>query len=185
MSEHPWMPFYPQDFQLDTLDLDADQIGVYFTMIWLAWHRGDGGLPDDMPWLKKTLQRLFYGFHGHTFNRIVPKLLNRYFRLENGIWYQKRVVKELQKARKISANRRQNANKRWARRLDFNDLGDANAMHARARQSQSHLTLSSNSESVTPREEVADKKKNGNGLVTRELVSNLKRRGWTDGSDGT
>lgn len=126
--KRPWMPFYVTDFQLDTLDLKVDEVGVYFTLICLAWRRGDGGVTSDQDVLKRTLQRLIADFHGHTFNRIVPKLLDRYFVLYDGIWYQKRVVNELQKADKLSAKQSQTANKRWHSSNKNKDLDYATAM---------------------------------------------------------
>jgi len=112
--KYPWMPFYVQDFQLKTLDLDNGETGVYFLLILLAWSGGKGCVPGDMKQLKLMLQRMTSGFHGHTFNRIVPKLLKRYFYLgEDGNYYQKRVVEELEKADRISAKNSMLAKKRW------------------------------------------------------------------------
>lgn len=128
MSRRPWMPFYVEDFRLDTLDLGPDEIGVYFIMICLAWRRGDGSVPGDMDQLKTMLQRCLAHFHGHTFNRIVPKLLERYFQKQDDLWYQKRVVNELQKADKLSAKQSQIANKRWSKDNKTKDIDNANAL---------------------------------------------------------
>jgi uncharacterized protein YdaU (DUF1376 family) len=126
--ERQWMPFFVEDFKIDTLDLECDEVGVYFTMIMLAWARGDGAVPGDMLQLKKMLQRCISNFHGLTFNRIVPKLLDRYFeeRLD-GNFYQKRVVKELRIARERSENGSRNARERWSQVNKNKDLGDATA----------------------------------------------------------
>lgn len=123
----PWMPFYPNDFRLDTLDLSAEEVGVYMVLICLAWKSGEGSVTADLNELKRTLQRCISAFHGHTFNRIVPKILDRYFQKRRGKWFQKRVVKELQKARKLSAKQSQNAIKRWSADNKNNELPDANA----------------------------------------------------------
>lgn len=125
----PWMPFYTEDFRLATLDLNADEIGVYFVLIMLAWNRDDGSVPGDMLVLKKMLQRCIANFHGLTFNRIVPKLLRRYFQKRgDGNFYQHRVEKELAVAREISENRSRIARERWARVKENNWLADASAM---------------------------------------------------------
>jgi uncharacterized protein YdaU (DUF1376 family) len=134
--KRPWMPFYPIDFQMDTLDLKADELGVYVIMICLAWRSGNGSVSANMNELKTVLQHLIEDFHGHTFNRIVPKLLRRYFEFRDGAWYQKRVVSELQKADKLSAKQSQNASKRWSASRKINDIGNASAMPS---QSQSHI----------------------------------------------
>jgi uncharacterized protein YdaU (DUF1376 family) len=134
MSHHPWMPFYIQDFELDTLDLDEGEIGVYLRMICLAWKRGDGSLPSDLKQLKHLLQALIRDFHGHKFNRIVPKLLARYWYKQGEQYFQKRVVFELKKADKVAANLSQISNKRWSKyrqtNINFNknnDVDDAAA----------------------------------------------------------
>ncbi len=92
MSKHPWMPLYVADFEADTVDLETDEVGVYFKLLCLAWQRG-GSFPSDEEWLRKVLKRLFAGFHGHTYNRIVPKILARYFVLEYGQYTNKRLTK--------------------------------------------------------------------------------------------
>jgi uncharacterized protein YdaU (DUF1376 family) len=125
--KHPWMPFYVQDFQADTMDLEVDEIGVYVVLLCLAWQRG-GTIPADELSLKKLLKRCFATFHGHTYNRIVPKLLARYFDLEDGFYTNKRLTKEKQKADKLSAKQKQKADKRWADVRENNVLADAAAM---------------------------------------------------------
>lgn len=140
--KRPWMPFYPADFQLDTLNLKVDEIGVYITMLCLAWHRGDGSVPGDMDELKSTIQRLIRDFHGLTFNRIVPKLLARYFEYREGKYYQKRVEKELRKAEEISKKQSRISKERWSKSIEINNLSNANAsVVALPVQSQSQLQL--------------------------------------------
>lgn len=110
----PWMPFYPADFRMDTLDLNASETGVYVVMLMLSWQRR-GPLSGDMNILKRMLQTCIADFHGHSFNAIVPKLLNRYFyQDENGDWRQKRIEKELEKADAVSRKQSQNVSKRWS-----------------------------------------------------------------------
>jgi uncharacterized protein YdaU (DUF1376 family) len=126
MSKRPWMPFYPNDFRLDTLGLDDAETGTYMVLICLAWRRGDGSITGDMGELKRVLKQCFANYHGHSFNRVVPKLLERYFeRGDNGRWYQPRVVKELQIADKLSANQTQKVNKRWSEYRKNKALADA------------------------------------------------------------
>ena len=56
MSKPTWMPFYYHDFRQDTVDLTPEEKWVYLELICLAWHRGDGSIPDNMDWLKTYLQ---------------------------------------------------------------------------------------------------------------------------------
>ena len=125
MSRLPFMPFYPADFAADTMDLTTEQIGAYFLLILHSWRLSEGSLPNDMEWLKRVLPKM----HGHTFNKLVPPLLNRFFFLnENRRWENKRVSKERQKADKLSANQSQNARKRWDAVNKNKGLPDAAAM---------------------------------------------------------
>jgi uncharacterized protein YdaU (DUF1376 family) len=129
MSSRPWMPFYVNDFRLDTLDLRADEIGVYVVMLMLAWRRDDAAIPNDMAWLKRGLKSCFASFHGHEFNRIVPKLLKRYFELgDDDLWRNKRLTLERQKADKLSAKQKQSADKRWGNVKENNVIAHPSAM---------------------------------------------------------
>lgn len=141
MSKRPWMPLYVADYLADTFDLRADESGVYLTMLMLAWRRPDAGLPNDMEWLKRSLKSCLSDMHGHQFNRIVPKLLERFFTLEDGVWTNKRLTNERQKADKWSANASENANKRWSKAKENKDIPDAKAMLTH---SQSHSESQSN-----------------------------------------
>jgi uncharacterized protein YdaU (DUF1376 family) len=125
MRDRHWMPFYVDDFRMSTLDLKVDEIGAYFTMILLAWQRGDGSLPGDMQQLKLMLQRCASNFHGLTFNRIVPKLLDRYFaKRADGNFYQERVENELRRARELSEKQSRNVRERWSRVSKNKDIAD-------------------------------------------------------------
>jgi uncharacterized protein YdaU (DUF1376 family) len=137
--KRPWMPFYPTDFQRDTMDLDGEEIAAYLTLLSLAWER-DGSFPNDDSFLKRYLQTRISKFHGHKFNRVIPKILARYFVLEDGQYTNKRLTKELQKADKVSAKQSQNAGKRWAKTKENNDLPDATAMPLQS-QSQLHTQI--------------------------------------------
>jgi uncharacterized protein YdaU (DUF1376 family) len=164
MSSRPWMPFYTEDFRGDTLGLSLDEIGLYFIMILLAWRNGTGSIPGDMKELKAVLKCCCADLHGHTFNRIVPKLLHRFFhRRDDGRFYQKRVVKELEKAVKLSAKQSQNADKRWSDYRYFKSLGYAVAMP-------------SHSHKKERLEEAAEKGKS-NG-ISSELEATVKAKGW-------
>jgi uncharacterized protein YdaU (DUF1376 family) len=123
--KHPWMPLYVTDYLADTPDLDADQHGVYLLLLIYAWRQPSGGLPNDPKWLRSILPVM----HGHTYNRLVPPILERFFSLgEDGLWYQSRLVKERQKVDKLSAKQRQNVNKRWSRSKENKDLPDTTAL---------------------------------------------------------
>jgi uncharacterized protein YdaU (DUF1376 family) len=144
MSSRPWMPFYVNDFRMDTLDLKPDEIGVYMIILMIAWRRDDAAIPNDMPRLKRSLQSCIAGFHGHTFNRIVPAVLGRYFELgEDGKWRNPRLSLERQKLSKLSAKQKQNADKRWSdvreNKRIANAIGNAKAMPSHSHKITSFL----------------------------------------------
>lgn len=164
------MPFYINDFRMDTLDLRTDEIGVYIVLICLAWKRGDGSLPNDMGWLKRSLKACCADFHGHTFNRIVPKLLQRYFQLrDDDKWYQPRVERELIYGLKRSANAAQNARKRWAKSSKGNGLAHTEAMLSQSQRKSLIRTLeTARGKRGHPR---------GGGESLEDIVT---RKGWVE-----
>ncbi|MGB8893222.1 MAG: DUF1376 domain-containing protein [Pseudolabrys sp.] len=119
-----WMPLRVDEFRVDTLDLEFDEIGIYVILLTLAWQREDAAIPNDMAWLKCALR-----MHGHRFNRIVPKLLQRFFKLDaDNNWRNFIVDLERQKSSKTSAKAKQNSDKRWAEHRKNKALADAVAM---------------------------------------------------------
>lgn len=123
MSSRPWMPFYIADFRAKTIDLDAAEKWTYLEMLSLAWQREDAALPADIKWLKQALKCSIANFHGHQFNRIVPKILERYWvHCADGKFRNKRLTEEYEKMAKRSTNGRQNADKRWSETRKINDL---------------------------------------------------------------
>ena len=95
-----WMPFYVSDYYTDTTHLpDAEAHGAYLLLLFTCWKRG-GTLPDDdvqwstiaklKPQRWKALKGMLRGFFTQT---------------EDGNWTQKRVTKELEKARGLTQER--------------------------------------------------------------------------------
>ncbi len=172
MSSRPWMPLYVNDFRTDTLDLKTDEIGVYLILLMLMWRRDDAALPDDAEWIKRSLKSCIADFHGHQFNRIVPKLLARYFKL--GVdrkWRNKRLTRERAEADKRSANGQQMAHKRWHGSKGFNGLGHSKAM-------QVTTTIESSTFSDSEIAQQAERVKEVE--ASSELASLIRRRGWSE-----
>ena len=182
MSKRPWMPFFYNDFSQDTKGLTAEEKGICMELLCIAWKRGTGTLPNDMEGLKKMLQREFADFHGHTFNRIIPKLLREYFIFEDNCWRQTRVSKELQTLRKRSTNGQQNAVKRWFAVNNNKYLGDAKPIPKSMPKNGTHTHISNSSfltvSETTSREEekaVGEKARSASLTPTPELLKSLER----------
>jgi uncharacterized protein YdaU (DUF1376 family) len=155
------MPIYLGDVWTDTAGLTWDEIGIYFVLRMLAWQSGNGSVSGDMHELKTMLKRFGPDLHGLKFNRIVPKLLGRFFeRREDGFFYQKEVENELRKAEEISEKRSRIARERWSHSNEIKELAGAIAMPT---QSQ-HNTTQHNI-----RKRVAEQRRGGAWRVTASL----------------
>jgi len=126
MADFPALPLWTDAYLADTADLDACEHGCYLILLMIAWRRPDCALPNEMQWMQRTLNAYCGGrLHGNRFNRIVPRLLKRFFVLgTDEKWRQKRLGKEMNFVRKRSETAKENVQKRWARARENNNLGD-------------------------------------------------------------
>lgn len=96
-----WMAWYPGDYLRDTQRLTTEQHGAYTLLLWTYWAE-QGPLPDDDEELAMI-------------TRLSPERwaqqrgkLERFFEIGDGVWRQKRVEKEIDKAREAVAKAREN-----------------------------------------------------------------------------
>lgn len=172
MAEFPALPLFTDAYLADTLDLTTQEHGIYLVMLMIAWRRRDCSLPDDMAWLKRSLQSCCAGLHGRTFNAVVPKLLNRFWvrkESETGPkWCQNRLEKELKYLRNRSETNSKAAQQRWKN----NHLHNANGIPGRNPPTPTLHNGSdiSNTESVSRAVKNVSKqlRVNGNGYATND-----------------
>ena len=125
-----WMAFHWGTFMTNTMPYlrRPEDVGIYLTMMGLAWLRGDATIPGDMAELKDLLQYHIRELHGHTFNRVVPSLLDRFFeRREDGRFIHRGVENELKVSRKLLANRKQPRSKSEQNETTSNKINDLQA----------------------------------------------------------
>lgn len=128
MADFPYVPIWTDAYIADTGDLGAAEHGAYLVMMMLAWRRPDCALPDDMPWLKRSLGGFCADMHGNRFNALVPGILKRFWELgTDGKWRQKRLTKERDFLSKRAEKQSERAKKRWSQSSDNNGVTDATA----------------------------------------------------------
>jgi len=129
MADFPALPLWTDAYLADTGDLSEREHGCYLILLMIAWRRPDCALPNDLKWMHRVLNAHCGGsLHGNRFNRIVPKLLSRFFTLDaDDKWHQKRLGKEMNFLRKKDEYMRDLAQKRWAKERKTNGLGNADA----------------------------------------------------------
>jgi uncharacterized protein YdaU (DUF1376 family) len=86
-----WMPWYVPDFLADTMTLDAALTGMYALLLMGSWMEG-GHLPDDDQQLRTVAKST-----PHRWKKARP-ILAKFFVIRDGVWMQKRLVRELDKA---------------------------------------------------------------------------------------
>jgi len=126
MADFPSLPLWTDAYLADTADLDACEHGCYLVLLMIAWRRPDCSLPNDLEWMRRSLNAYCGGrMHGNRFNSIVPKLLSRFFTLDGeGKWQQKRLRKERDFVLNFSRSQREKVEKRWAKVRENKELAD-------------------------------------------------------------
>lgn len=115
MAEFPALPLWTDAFIADTVHLSAEETGAYMMLLMCAWRSPDCGLPDD----DTALQR----FSRVTRNRW-PKIRDRvmgFWTLENGKWFQKRLMQERDFVTRKSQTQSQNVKARWLKSKETAD----------------------------------------------------------------
>ena len=105
-----WMPLWIGDYLADTMLLTTEQHGAYFLLIMAAWKEG-GRLPNAPEQLQAIARLTPARWKAH------EPLLRAYFDVTPNFWTHKRVLEELENAKKKSEARTKSgangAAKRW------------------------------------------------------------------------
>ena len=114
MSRFPYMSFAVDSYFEETGDLTLEEHGVLMLLVGIAWQRA-GELPGDLSAIRRLLETKAARVHGHTFNRLVPSILERFFQKGNdGIYRNQSITDAIRRASTVSAKQAQNVGKRWA-----------------------------------------------------------------------
>jgi uncharacterized protein YdaU (DUF1376 family) len=104
------MPLYIGDYLADTMHLSHSQHGIYMLLIMAYWRNG-GALPDDANQLSAIAKCSASEWRKH-----LP-VISRFFHIENGSWFHKRIDAELTgaitKTQERSKSGSEGARRRW------------------------------------------------------------------------
>lgn len=178
MSAPPWMQLNWIDYFELTEDLTLEQHGAYLLLLGIAWRRG-GALPGDLASIRRLLATRAELMHGRTFKAVVPRVIERFFRLKDGVYRSAKLDFELEKVAKFSRKQAEAASKRWADPKDFNQLSNATALPAGARHIHKHLHMSTSTRTVGIRNVTPDFSREPLG-VSEVLRTTLGKPGAAD-----
>jgi uncharacterized protein YdaU (DUF1376 family) len=123
MSDTPFMKLWIGDFSRDTAHLSQKEIGQYILLLMVMWGN-NGTLPSD----PSRLRRIARG-------KVSEAVMSYFDDDGQGGITQKRLQKELKKARDLSAKQKQNIDTRWSKNKD---LADTTVVPDGYRHSHSH-----------------------------------------------
>ena len=109
MTQRPWYPWYPNDYNRDTRDLSLEQDATYRILLDLAWE--NGGLPVDQTRLRRLLPKKLSD--PRRFTRLVLPILERFFTSRDGRFVQSRLEVERKSAGLRADFARTSSKKRW------------------------------------------------------------------------
>lgn len=88
MSAFPSLPLFTDSFIADTGHLTAQETGAYLMLLMMAWRLPECSLPDDDAKLARWAR-----LDARTWRRIKPTVME-FWTLTDGVWTQKRLLKE-------------------------------------------------------------------------------------------
>ena len=112
MSTHPYIPLYVDDYEGATAHLTAEEDGIYMRMLRLQWRTPGCSFPAEPAWIARKVRVPL-----DDFDRLIGPLLEEFFTLSRGRYFQRRLKDEYE-----DITRKKNA-----RKLAGKSGGDAKA----------------------------------------------------------
>lgn len=115
MRKAPAFQLYSNDFFVDTITWELDELGLYSRLLFVEW--SNGPLPNDHKKLAKIA-----GISPKKFSNLFQIVSQKFIENDDGNLINVRLEQEREKQYKYSESRKDIANKRWEKK-------DAQAMH--------------------------------------------------------
>jgi uncharacterized protein YdaU (DUF1376 family) len=115
MAKAPAFQLYSNDFFVDTITWELDELGLYSRLLFVEW--SNGPLPNDHKKLAKIA-----GISPKKFSNLFQIVSQKFIENDDGNLINVRLEQEREKQYKYSESRKDIANKRWEKK-------DAQAMH--------------------------------------------------------
>lgn len=120
MADFPALPLWTDAFLADTNNLSTEETGAYLLLLMSAWRTSTCTLPDNDIQLARMAR-----VGRKKWARIRPVMM-QFFDVSDGVWYQKRLLKERDRVAKKRNKCVDAANRRWNRsNVPFASAGKA------------------------------------------------------------
>jgi len=124
MSQLPYFPLYPTDFEADTSHLTLEEDGAYNRLLRLMWMTPGCSLPDDDAWLMRRMR-----CDAETFGRVVLPVIAEFFTRAKGRVFSPRLMREFDAASSTHTKRVESGKKggRKPKQLENNETDESRA----------------------------------------------------------
>lgn len=102
MSDLPHMPLFVDDFEAATAHLTAEEDGIYNRLLRLCWRTPGCKIPTDPAWIARRLRVSMADYE-----RVVAPLLDEFFNVQAMLFYQKRLLREYERATMATKKRKE------------------------------------------------------------------------------
>lgn len=169
-TSSPAFQFYPGDFISDTMDMSAEEIGVYWLLICSCWKK------KSLPFCEKKRAKIsrisLKKFQKYWSNSLV---LLFYYHEESGTWQHSRLDKERDKQKGLGEERQKAANARWNKKAKKPDAIACDLHMQKGMQNDALQSSSSSSTALKEKKKEETKAKNApSGAQVAEVFEEWK-----------